>query len=450
MVRKYILLLTVLFLFSFSAYANVPDEKIAKSSFYNLPCMSIGSPNGGRLINGRPLPKNPNWITRSPERQFATPEMIEKMITAVKAVKKKYPKTCRVVTGDISRKNGGPMLPHVSHQAGRDIDVGMYAKNNREMTNFEMMTPATMDEAKTWTLIEALLSGGAVEYVLVDYSLQQPLYNYVKFTLNAPDSYLDTVFQFPYGKSERRGIIRHAGGHRNHLHVRFFSPKAVAAGRQYDHLDPALAALNDPGKQPAQNTYTYHPLTKSSKVVQSQNTQIPAGSITTVHTVAEGESLWTIAARYQTSVNALRIVNDLSDANALKPGMKIKVYITDKPEPPQTPLVSTQSLMAQLGKSVLYEVKENDTLWTIAQDHGLQIADLCRENNLSFKANLEPGFKLLLPRRIPAYVMVQTHAVTTTPITRGVESLPGAKVSLWVELWYRVMDLLKTVFDPIF
>ncbi|MCX5745771.1 MAG: murein endopeptidase, partial [Proteobacteria bacterium] len=57
-------------------------------------------------------------------------------------------------------------------------------------------------------------------YIFVQLRLQQPLYEYAKKT-GTSKAVLDHLFQFPRGRRNKRGIIRHERGHDDHFHVRF-------------------------------------------------------------------------------------------------------------------------------------------------------------------------------------------------------------------------------------
>jgi LysM repeat protein len=43
------------------------------------------------------------------------------------------------------------------------------------------------------------------------------------------------------------------------------------------------------------------------------------------HTVADGETLWGIARRYETTVENLRRANDLAEDAQIRPGQKLRI-----------------------------------------------------------------------------------------------------------------------------
>lgn len=192
-------------------------------------CISSGSANHGRLSNGVMFPAIPGVNLRSSDA-YGTPETIAGLRYSVAKVRQLFPEgTPDLVLGDISRNGGGHLNPHVSHQSGRDVDVGFYHTTGTR--DFAVATAANLDVARTWAFIEALLEDHKVEYIFIDSSVQRLLYNYVKYDLGAPEGYLEQVFAY---RGSRNAVIRHASGHRNHLHVRFWSPIAVAAATGLD------------------------------------------------------------------------------------------------------------------------------------------------------------------------------------------------------------------------
>ena len=127
----------------------------------------------------------------------------------------------KVHVGDISKKGGGPMPPHSSHQLGRDVDVGYVLEGKlADEARFKKATEDNLDVARTWRLIKSFIDTEQVVYVFVDYKLQQPLYEHAK-ARGASEELLDELFQYPRGRRRSHGIIRHWKGHDDHFHVRF-------------------------------------------------------------------------------------------------------------------------------------------------------------------------------------------------------------------------------------
>ncbi len=183
-----------------------------------IPSVSRGTPQHGKLINGEQLPPGPGFYIRNRHKAWGTNNTITRLLEAFRKMWKRFPGSV-VAIGDISRKHGGYFPPHVSHQNGRDVDIAFYVKKKKVLKRFVKVTPKTIDARRTWALIEALLEGGGVKYVFIDYPLQKVLYEQARAS-GWSKKRLRKVFQYPRGR--RAGaIIMHEKGHDDHMHVRF-------------------------------------------------------------------------------------------------------------------------------------------------------------------------------------------------------------------------------------
>tara|TARA_B100000029_G_scaffold439116_1_gene455463 strand:- start:420 stop:1082 length:663 start_codon:yes stop_codon:yes gene_type:complete len=187
------------------------------------PSQSVGKPFRGRLDAGLKLPKKGDGFYCKSRHVFGTQETVDILIRGFSEISTMYPGSASVVVGDISRKGGGLLVPHRSHQTGRDVDIGYYLRNNKSTKRFVSVDRKTIDAEKSWALMESLIRQGRVQYIFVDYSLQ-PLLRAEAARAGWDESTLKVLFQYPRKQSHRSGIIRHTPGHRNHMHVRFFCP----------------------------------------------------------------------------------------------------------------------------------------------------------------------------------------------------------------------------------
>ena len=105
----------------------------------------------------------------------------------------------------------------------------------------------------------------------------------------------------------------------------------------------------------------------------NSNPVTPGGNI---YTVKSGDSLWSIARKYDTTVDILKNLNNLS-SNTLSIGQVLNV-------PSST-----------LGENI-YTVKSGDSLWKIANEYNTTVARLKELNNLSSN-NLSVGQTLIIP-----------------------------------------------------
>lgn len=98
----------------------------------------------------------------------------------------------------------------------------------------------------------------------------------------------------------------------------------------------------------------------------------------TTYNVKSGDTLYSIAKKYNTTVNAITTLNNLA-SNSLSIGQTIKIPI------------STQNTMEPT-----YIVKSGDTLYSIARKYNTTVSELINRNNLK-TSNLKIGQELIIP-----------------------------------------------------
>lgn len=201
---------------------------------------SIGSPRDGALLRGARLPASRDYIIRNPDTAWGTDNTLRHLRTAIASARRKHPQQHRLVVGDISTRRGGPLEGHTSHQAGRDVDLGLFYRGHGDEgpRAFIEATREILDRRATFDLLAALAATrdepGGVELIVLDYNLQRILRRAAEARGVAEDL-LEALFQFPHGPHSRHGLIRHKPAHRDHLHVRFGCPPQDAYCR-----DPLL------------------------------------------------------------------------------------------------------------------------------------------------------------------------------------------------------------------
>jgi len=234
--------------------------------------LSIGTPDAGLLLNPMPFPEGPFWTVRDPREAWGTDETISYVVTAIEAVEARYPGSPRLVIGDVSNPKGGRLNRHRSHQTGRDADLGFYYRRG-EVDTFLTARKKDLDLPRTWALVRALVTETDVDRIFVDRSLIAVLYAHAVAEGEDRD-WLNDVF----GRSGGKGIVQHERRHKDHLHIRFYNPRAQEHGRI---VYPVLVEM---GAAPP-------PMVK--------------------HRVRRGETLGLLAQRYGTSVSAIRAANGL-------------------------------------------------------------------------------------------------------------------------------------------
>jgi LysM repeat protein len=109
----------------------------------------------------------------------------------------------------------------------------------------------------------------------------------------------------------------------------------------------------------------------------------PAFPNTAEYTVVSGDTLWKIAAKFNTTISEIVTLNNLDPNKYLYIGQKLKVPATVSPEPAAQPVIHT--------------VQSGDTLWKIAQKYGTTIDAIVKANNLDLAKYLYIGQKLTIP-----------------------------------------------------
>jgi LysM repeat protein len=188
------------------------------------PSEAVGPTNRGRLENGVRLPPHRGYVVRTPARTYGTEETTRWIMGAFDAVDAKFKRTKVVRIHDISDRNGGRLRDHKSHQNGRDADISYYQDEcSSHGCRFDDFRSSDLDVARQWTLLEYWLRNGQAEMIFIDYRLQAKLYRYAK-RKGVTKAQLDRWIQYPRGKYEPDGVIRHFRNHEDHLHVRFVCP----------------------------------------------------------------------------------------------------------------------------------------------------------------------------------------------------------------------------------
>jgi membrane-bound lytic murein transglycosylase D len=112
--------------------------------------------------------------------------------------------------------------------------------------------------------------------------------------------------------------------------------------------------------------------------------------VETTYTIKKGDSLWSIANEVGVNIGALGRWNNLNPGKKLRPGDKLKIRVAKTSDPSDGPQ------RRQVGKEMIYVVKEGDTLWNIAQKFNLTISDIRTWNRLSEADRIYPEDRLKL------------------------------------------------------
>jgi murein endopeptidase len=186
------------------------------------PTMSIGAPNRGRLRAGIPLPEGDHWRLREHRpRGYGAKHTISALLTAFRSYGETHPDGPQIRIGEISRRTGGRVKPHVSHRSGRDVDIGYVMKPSPsdEEHYWRRATAKTMDAAKTWTLVKSLVATGQVQRIFMSAKLQRVIAAEAAKELTPEE--LNLMFDAVNPDARVMTLVAHEHGHMDHMHVRF-------------------------------------------------------------------------------------------------------------------------------------------------------------------------------------------------------------------------------------
>lgn len=160
----------------------------------------------------------------------------------------------------------------------------------------------------------------------------------------------------------------------------------------------AAAGMTLPGRQNTPPVELEQPLEQDTQSEAAQDTNTNAVKS---HTIAEGETLGSIAEQYGIDVDTLVGANPGVDETNLQPGDKLVIL-------PQ--------------KGVLYTTDAGDTLWSIANAFGVDMAVIMQANNRASE-DLTVGEKLFLPGAKPAKKTEAMVARAEYPVSRNAASI---------------------------
>ncbi len=254
-----------------------------------LGSISVGRTNAGALVNGVTLLENSRWKIVDRGECYGTSETVNYLAAAIDKVNEDFPEgTPALNVGDISRRSGGPLSPHTSHQSGRDVDVGFYYVGEQKW--YKRGNGTNLDLPRTWALVRAFITDTDVELIFLDRRLQRLLRAHAE-KIGEDKQWLEEIFK---GKNSAAGpLIRHERGHSTHLHVRFYNPVAQESGRRTYQALRNLGLIKPP---------VYY----------------------IKHKVRRGQTLGHLARKYRTTVKKIKRANRLR-STLIKAGRTYKI-----------------------------------------------------------------------------------------------------------------------------
>jgi murein endopeptidase len=199
---------------------------------------SIGYPNRGQLIGARSLAhqgRHHQILPRTIKRGYywGTGQLVDVILQAAERVAQTHPKSILQI-GNLSSARGGKITTSVSHQSGRDVDLGFFctdldgvAVNPDGFPVFDGSRGERLDRSgqylldvpRNWAMIEALLTDpkARVQWLFLDTAIKRMLLEYA--IRNQRDA---AVVQ-----QAEKVIVRpkDSSPHNDHVHVRIFCSK---------------------------------------------------------------------------------------------------------------------------------------------------------------------------------------------------------------------------------
>lgn len=139
-------------------------------------------------------------------------------------------------------------------------------------------------------------------------------------------------------------------------------------------------------------------LVAAGAVATIAGSQVVASADTT-YAVKSGDTLYSIAARYNSSVNAIAQANGISNANLILTGQSINIPGADSNTTNNnnnSNNTNNNDAAGNTSSSASYTVVSGDTLYGIASKHGMTLASLVQLNNLNPAQVIFPGQVLSL------------------------------------------------------
>ncbi len=187
------------------------------------PISRVGACEAQHLANGVQLPESPDlYRIWNMDTAWGRPEMIEVITRTAEEMAWLAPDADPMVIGDISRKYGGELAPHISHRAGIDVDITLYWDDGRTVVgDYPGASLSRMDLATNWLVIRSLLDTGYVERILLDQRAINLLKRYTIETGQLTVDEAERIFPDPETRDRSAtGIVHHAQNHQEHIHVR--------------------------------------------------------------------------------------------------------------------------------------------------------------------------------------------------------------------------------------
>ncbi len=178
-----------------------------------LKICSTGGPQAkDDLLGGVQLPEADGYVRRRPGNAWGKAAVIHSLVSAIERYHERSEGAGPVRIGDISRKSGGPLGNHLSHQGGRDIDISYVWEQNEDEGK-------VLDVPRSWELIKAFTEDSNLNVIFTDFGVQGQLYEHA-LSIGEDPELLEELFEYP-NRGSSGAVLYHWRGHDRHFHVRY-------------------------------------------------------------------------------------------------------------------------------------------------------------------------------------------------------------------------------------
>ncbi|AKG05171.1 polysaccharide deacetylase [Salimicrobium jeotgali] len=206
---------------------------------------------------------------------------------------------------------------------------------------------------------------------------------------------LSPIFRAPFGAVNSRVLntVGNAGyTHTIHWDIDTLDWKGYSSSRIYDRImsnvQPGSIILMHTGAGASGTTKAISraiPALKQKGYSFTTVSQLLGTTTASTHRVQAGDTLYSLARRYGTTVDALMKNNNISDARMLRIGQVL--HLSGSGNGTVDPPASQTS----------YTIKRGDTLYSIARRYNVSVSNLASHNNISNPAYIRTGQVLKIP-----------------------------------------------------
>lgn len=160
------------------------------------------------------------------------------------------------------------------------------------------------------------------------------------------------------------------------------------------------------------------PLRKGSPIPLQELIGPPSESSKKTYTVRKGDTLRGISRKFDVSEKELKSWNRIANVKLIKPGQVLTLSAKG---------AKSTAKARNDGNRIVYKVKSGDTLFGIADNHGVTVEEIVKWNGISRRHVLRPGEKLTLSQKKTVNAAKKASASSKRKITYKVR--PGD--TLW-------------------